>query len=316
MTAIGERSPVPAFVLQEAGNIANGADVILRSLAIKIVDGSIDCSDPAGATLITARLEELIPAVQQHWMTVGSAVVGCHTPTTQQYRDRLIYRSRDIFLANFSLLRDLGAHVREVRKAQECLGDVSLVVVAGHQASGKDSTSPVFAKLGFSPVTMSDAVRDTASAWQLDRDAPEEKIVVGRVLRDYFGDGILVSLAVMQAVLAGENRLVLFGPRVMGEVDEALRMGGVLIGVRVHENPQVDRDIRRSRIASRSAKDSNRAGDMKMFDQRERIEGPIIEQMLLHPRCHRIFNNSSVENFEDSFKNFVVPLLAESFASR
>ncbi len=300
-----ETFPVSAVALQEAGHIADGADVILRALAINIVDGTLDWENPEGAAFIGARLDELVPAVQHHWSTVGNAVVGCHTVETQSYRDELLRRSRSPILAKFALLGDLAVHVAEVQKAQELLGSMSLVVVAGRQASGKDSLAPVFDELGYGTLPMSNAVKDVASGWGLNRDGTMEKIVTGQVLREYFGDGILVKLGVTESALCGRKRLVMFGPRLMGEVETAFSYGGVLIGIAAHPDSETDREIRRARIVARASSDPSRAGDVAKFDEREAIEGPKIAEILRHPECHVFVDNSPLELFRSHFKDFV-----------
>lgn len=228
------------------------------------------------------------------------------------YQEALFTRARSPLLTKFALLGDLAAHETEVRRVWGELDKASLIVVAGHQASGKDSLAPVFEEAGYAPITMSSFVRDAASTWQLDRDDTIGKIVVGQVLKDYFGEGILVSLGVVRGLLEGKRRLVMFGPRVKGEVDEALNMGGALIGVCAHEDLAIDREIRRARIVHRATIDPSRVCDIARFDEREEIEGQKIDQLLRHPQCRLFVNNSPLGEFRGRFSEFVAPLLTRN----
>lgn len=295
-----ESRPVSRVALEESQNVVAGVDTVLLAMAIRVVDGALRIDTPEGSDFLNARLEELVPAVQKHWRTIGSAVVGGRA----SYRDALVPRAGSAFLSKLALLADLAAYEAEVRWVWGELGNTSLVVVAGHQASGKDSLAPVFEEMGYTPITMSRFVRDAASAWQLDRNGTMDKIVTGQVLKEYFGDGILVSLGVVRGLREGKRRFVMFGPRLTGEVDEAIALGATLIGIAADSDPNTDREIRRARVAHRAATDPSRATDVAGFDQREAIEGATIAEILAHPACHIFVDNSPLDAFRRNFREF------------
>lgn len=307
--AEAEARPVSRVAFDESQDIAAGVDAILRATAIRVADVTLRIDTPEGAGFLNARLDELAPAVQHHWRTIASAIVGRRGHT---HRDELLMRASSPLLTKFALLGDLAAHEVEVRRVWGELPNASLVIVAGNQASGKNSLAPVFEESGYTSITMSSLVRDAATAWRLDRNGTMDKIVVGRVLKDYFGDGILVSLGVVGGLLEGKKQLVLFGPRLAGEVDEAIALGGTLVGIAAHADPEIDREIRRARVANRAMNDPSRADDVAKFDEREAIEGSKIAQILAHPQCHLFVDNSPLDEFRGRFEGFVIPLLTKS----
>ncbi len=292
--------PVNQGIINSVEHIGNGIDDVLIGLASRILSGEIRPDDEPPEGLIETTVDTLIPAMQLHRSASPFHRYPIATGVTVIGEDAALRRLAHRYLADF-FLNELGL--------PELLNGTSLVMVAGQQGGGKDSFAPAFFDLGFSGASMSAVVRDVATAWGYDRSDTSDKITVGKQLKALLGQGILVPITVARMAAQGNKNIVMFGPRVMEEAEAVLGLGGALIGVVTHADPNADRNIRRARIVRRAEEEPERALDVIKFDEREEIEGVNIEQILAHPECHLFVNNMSKDDMKHQFIDFVNPFL-------
>ncbi len=276
-------SPTP---FTEGQEIVKGVNLILQALAVSTID---NLSTPGEVIAMVPKLEELIPRTRDHFASLLSLrVVGAPGVDTFSFRDYGSLSDSEIL---WRLQKDLLATFIEMSRYTELLKQTPVVIVAGEQGSGKDTLAPIFTQARYTSVPMSSMVQAVACAWELDPNETMSKIVVGQVLKEYFEDGILTTLGIYNAVRQGAQRVVLFGPKVIGEVEAAIKSGGKLIGIIADPNPLVDYQIRRQRVTGRALQNSTRMSDVERFDARESIEHPKIQQILQYPGCFLIINN-------------------------
>lgn len=164
--------------------------------------------------------------------------------------------------------------------AREQLRDSTVIMVAGHQGVGKGTVTKFLEQSRYTVLPMSRSVGDVTAVWGLQPGSTIDKIVTGQVLKQYFGDDILVRLGCEYLASEGHTRIVIDGPRIVPEAEAVLAMGGTLIGIIADESYEIDREIRRGRIVARAQAEPSRQGDVAKFDQRETIEAPHINRIL------------------------------------
>lgn len=197
--------------------------------------------------------------------------------------------------------------LEEKAHLKEGLAQAQLVALVGEQGCGKGVVGSIFEEYGFSALPMSDLVKDAASVTERDRNDTQVKIDVGRELKSIFGDGILALIAVAYALEDKKNKILLDGPRITGEIDQILALGGSAIGVIVSEDEVQDREGRRKLIGLRAQKDPTRKKDVVNFDGRETQEHDLLRPILMDLSLERrIVNNfGTAEDFKEAAKSWL-----------
>lgn len=295
-----ETDPITLTIIQRQEYIAQGIDAVFLGLASRILSGEILASDEPPLDLESVTIDTLIPSFQRHrdaspfhHVLQPSGTIGLGETESLKRLARHYYTN--FFLSEFGL--------------PELMNGVSLIMVAGHQGSGKDSLQSIFAQLGYAGASMSGAVQDVASAWGYERTDTHDKITVGKMLKSLLGQGILVPITAARMAAKGNKHIVMFGPRVIEEAEAVIQLGGILVGIAANADYYADREIRRDRIQRRANSDPTRLNDVAKFDEREGIEATKVAAILSHPQCHLFIDNSPKEMFGDHFKEFITPLL-------
>lgn len=168
----------------------------------------------------------------------------------------------------------------EVVQNQELIKNMEIVMVAGHQGSGKGEVVKAMEAAGYHVLSMSQIVREVVAAWGLRNTETIDKIVGGQLFKEYFGPGILVFLGLQYAASQGMSKVVIDGPRVMEEPQAVRDLGGVVVGIVNDPDYLKDVDIRRQRIEQRALVDKNRAQDVVNFNKREDSEAGRVKGIL------------------------------------
>ncbi|HYD35571.1 MAG TPA: hypothetical protein VD999_05865 [Vitreimonas sp.] len=170
--------------------------------------------------------------------------------------------------------------------------ELEIVMLIGHQGSGKGVVAEYFEAQGYTILTMSEIVRQVVEAWGLNSSLTEDKIVGGQILKQYFGLDILVRLGIDYLQRSGKSKILIDGPRVPEEVEAAKMMGARLYGIVTDLDGEKDRLRRKELIIKRSQEDVNRAQDAVKFDIREAQEADKINA-LLRIESVKIFVNNA-----------------------
>jgi dephospho-CoA kinase len=205
------------------------------------------------------------------------------------------------------ILSDLYDAVREQAAFKEQFRDVEIIMIAGHQGSGKDTLAEYLRdQHGFQLLGLSSIVSEVATVWGLDSTGTTDKIVTGQVFKEYFGPDILIQLGVAECIREGNKRIVIVGPRVIEEVHAAKELGAKVVAVKADADTQKDSQLRRQRIVHRAA-EGNRPQDVEKFDEREAIESGRVNQILELADVSIINDYGTKEEFYTSAAEKLLP---------
>lgn len=197
---------------------------------------------------------------------------------------------------------------KEVLQSQEQIRQTQVVMVAGHQGSGKGEVIKVFEENGYHVLSMSQIVREVVAAWGLRSTETMDKIIGGQVFKEYFGPAILVQLGLQQAVRERHTKVVIDGPRILEEAATVQALGGTLIALTTHPQYEQDAKVRRQRIVSRAQIEPARVGDIKNFDNREASEGKRVDSIIqLVPPELRLVNgpNTTLDELKTQVQELI-----------
>ncbi len=256
---------VPPTTLEVGQQIRRGVSHICTAIALQIINGDMPPIDHRIVTI----MEALEYPLRRYLST--SKIIGStkRSGLYQSFEGRtLAYAPQQMI---YSILwSEFQTRMNEVRSYKERMKDVNVVTITGHQGSGKDALRPLFERYGYKPLGGSDIVCDVATALGLDRNDTQIKIDVGWWMKLLLDNGVITDLAIVECLRQGKNNLANFGPRVKQEAK------GLIIALITDINPEIDRQIRFTRVRNRAMEEPARIQDVNSFDTRESQEYPII----------------------------------------